>query len=191
MLTTSRGVRICRRRQGYGRMRAVDLFKKPGDNETMINPPWLAGFFDGDGSVGIYRRKARDRHPEEWFLRIGIGQKDRQVLDLIQDEFGGHLRHRGSVNKHGRYGEVWELVWTHKKAEHVLEAIAPHSLVKADEVKIAQEFRTLKNKVGQPNAPREQYEELATRLKDVKKKRNAQSKDSPKTATLHRVDEAG
>lgn len=154
----------------------------------MINPAWLAGFFDGDGSVGIYRRKARDTHPEEWFVRVSIGQKERRVLDLIKQELGGYLHHRGSTNKHGRYGEVWELIWTHKKAEPILELIAPYVLVKADEVRIAQEFRALKNKVGQPNAPRDQYEELATRLKDVKKKRNAQGKENPQTATLHRVD---
>lgn len=162
-----------------------------GHNRVMINPAWLAGFFDGDGTVGIYRRKARNGHPEEWFLRVSIGQKNREVLDHIQDQHGGHLRHRGSTNSHGTYGEVWELIWTHRKAGEILDLIAPYSLVKTLEIVIAQEFRSIKNSPGKPNAPREQYRKLAAALKHVKSIRNSPVEKTSEAATPNRVDEAG
>lgn len=136
-----------------------------------MDTAWLAGFFDGDGSVGIYRRKARDRHPEEWFLSVGFGQHSKRVLELIRDCYGGVLYHRGSRNSFGTWGEVWQLSFTHRKAEMILRDIVDHLIIKRREVEIALAFRESKNAVGKPNADRKLYEKFAKELKSARAER--------------------
>lgn len=48
---------------------------------------WLAGFFDGEGCVRL------EPHQDGYYLypRLILTQKDRQILRLVQSEFGGKL----------------------------------------------------------------------------------------------------
>jgi len=119
---------------------------------------WLAGFFDGDGSVGIYRRKAHstDRtHPEEFFISAAFTQRDPAILHEIRARFGGgHLTFRSSAYKgHAKAGSgAWNLIYTHGQALVVLEAIREHVRIKRAEVEQAVAFQRRKAGRGVPTS---------------------------------------
>ena len=58
--------------------------------ETELNLSYLAGFFDGEGSISILKRKKGDWNISH-FLRVSIGQKDGATLDWIKEKFGGNV----------------------------------------------------------------------------------------------------
>ena len=57
----------------------------------MITKQWLAGFFDGEGTVHLGFRKpnkqSRMTNPS-YYLRISIAQKDKNILDEVQRFLG-------------------------------------------------------------------------------------------------------
>ena len=65
-----------------GKMRKIDL-------------AYLAGFFDGEGSCGLYTTKGRiqpDGSRQEYFYsRVSIGNTDREIPALCKEIFGGGL----------------------------------------------------------------------------------------------------
>jgi hypothetical protein len=104
---------------------------------------YLAGFFDGEGSVTIARVRANglsDYHK----IVVAVGQraKYREVLDRIQAEFGGYvmLRQQESRVRH-LWAEhaVWQLQ-DKRGIERFLAAIQPHSMVKREQIRIGLEF---------------------------------------------------
>ncbi len=50
---------------------------------------YLAGFFDGEGYIGLLKRIKRKKYLE-YFVQIAIGQNDGATLDWIKDNFGGN-----------------------------------------------------------------------------------------------------
>ncbi len=89
-----------------------------------LNLAWVAGFFDGEGCVSIYRFRGRPK------MQVSIAQKDRTLLDLIAIEFPE------SVGP--SFGDgVWHLFFNGVKARGFLEAIRPYSLGKAAQIDMA------------------------------------------------------
>ena len=58
-----------------------------GFEPTEVEKAYLAGFFDGEGWVGIYVH-GRYNSPE---LRVSISQKDVEILHWIQDRYNGNV----------------------------------------------------------------------------------------------------
>lgn len=85
-----------------------------------INPAWLAGFIDGEGTVGVYRLG----HAAAPQVRVQIPQKKKDVLELIEDSYPGgfYLRHPKTT--------VWTYVLQGRKTRTILEDIAPFVFVK-------------------------------------------------------------
>lgn len=98
----------------------------------MVTDTYLAGFFDGEGCV-MTRRQANGY----WELRLSVGQIDPAPLYLLQGRFGGGI-YRKSRGLLGR--QVWAWVTTGNQAAKALEALAPHLIVKRDQVLLALEF---------------------------------------------------
>lgn len=83
---------------------------------------WLAGFIDGDGSIGCYYQSGRS------VPRVTIAQKERDVLDYIVECVG-----TGSVGKRGHTstGNVMHaLVFGSKKSRELCEEIYPYLWIK-------------------------------------------------------------
>ena len=71
------------------------------------NDAWLSGFIDGEG---CFTHTGGSRSPK---FKIGLHGDDREVLDSLQQEFGGHVyeRRTGHVDWHvTRRSELAELV---------------------------------------------------------------------------------
>lgn len=90
-----------------------------------LNPKYLAGFFDGEGSVTISKQTSR------WYvLQLSINQKKSDILKIIQKQYGGYLyfdRRNGCSYLH----------ITANKAEKFLKDIFPYSVVKREQIKMA------------------------------------------------------
>lgn len=87
---------------------------------------WVAGFFDGEGSVGLYQRPSNG--PNAYRLSVRVSQKRPEVLRLLRSMFGGSLRRSPGTPE-------WEVA--DRNAATFLTAIRPHLRVKANEVDVA------------------------------------------------------
>ena len=85
-----------------------------------ISAEYAAGFFDGEGWVGIEHRAGW------WRVSVSIGQLDPRPLQMMKDRWGGAIaqRDRGeSATFH-----VWRI--STKQAQGFLEDITPFVIVK-------------------------------------------------------------
>jgi hypothetical protein len=90
----------------------------------MLSDEYIAGFFDGEGSVGI------DAYGK---VRVSIAQKRPEILYMIQEQYNGYV-----YSKHHPVFEGYMLNFLGKKdCQKILTAIFPYLVVKRDEVEIA------------------------------------------------------
>ena len=100
--------------------------------ETELNLSYLAGFFDGEGSISILKRKKGDWNISH-FLRVSIGQKDGATLDWIKEKFGGNVYF---VKRDGSY--LWAV--TDKNAYLFLKKIQNYLQYKKPQADLAIQF---------------------------------------------------
>jgi len=111
---------------------------------------YLAGFFDGEGCVGIYPHRNSQTGKQYYELTITVTQKDRTILNLFQAHFGGNIVRTGKPNI-----RRWYL--SGPSGAIFLTEILPYLMVKAGQAKIALEFqraktaRQLKGNIGRGN----------------------------------------
>lgn len=98
---------------------------------TKLTPEYLAGFFDGEGSVGHVIRNGRE------CLQISLSNNYKPILDAVEDKFdgGGVYKDTGSQKYDSR---CWK--W-HCSNNSVMKAfltfVVPHLTFKQAEVSIA------------------------------------------------------
>ena len=97
----------------------------------VVTPQWLAGFFDGEGTVDIRIAKTHGGKYMRFELRVQVAQRDRAPLRLIQDQYGGSIQ--------GSHCGMW--VATGATALTFLRAIAPYSVCKADQIAVGIRFQ--------------------------------------------------
>ncbi len=122
----------------------------------------MAGFFDGEGYIGILKRKRKDWNTE-YFIQVSIGQNDGGTMDWILDNFGGHLH---KIKRDDSY--YW--ICSNKKAYEFLKKITPYLKYKKPQAELAIEFYEKRN-LSKP-IPKEELdrrENIYQRLKDAKK----------------------
>jgi hypothetical protein len=103
---------------------------------------YTAGLFDGEGCVDIYKATTSKASKNiSLMLRVAIVQKDGQIMNFLQDNFGGYV----GVDKHnGHYIHRWDI--RSQKAKEFLKLIYPFVIIKKEQVKLALEFETMKGK---------------------------------------------
>lgn len=103
-----------------------------------ITPQWLAGFFDGDGHVGISRYKSTGG---KYYLRLKVKftGKDCTTLSLIGSMYGFES---GPYFKNSpKYkSEVYELDMGGKKAAEFLRKIKDYVVIRRKQVELALQF---------------------------------------------------
>ncbi len=110
----------------------------------MIEPSkaaYLAGFFDGEGSVYAatrwHRHNEKDRRPTPTIF-VCMTNTHFYVMRVHQEMFGGTLTERNNLKPNLQAQIQWHLCA--KKAEPYLRAIAPYLIVKRDVVNVAIEY---------------------------------------------------
>jgi hypothetical protein len=105
---------------------------------------YVAGFFDGEGSIQLYMAMRANKNGKDYLrsqLYVSVTQLDPTVLNRLKDEFGGNVyERRPRATKSGEEHRRWDWVATSKVALSFLEAIRPYLIVKAEEADCAIEF---------------------------------------------------
>lgn len=124
-----------------------------------IETAYLAGFFDGEGTVGIYGSYGQ--------LRLQVGGTDEASIRRFYNRYGGTIPNYVPARSFGKK-RMWKWSVTGAKAKTVLADLLPHLHVKK-----AQAFEALKlpmnfERKRLPITEREYRAELARRLKALK-----------------------
>lgn len=134
---------------------------------------WAAGFFDGEGYVGIARRRnkwtrKRDNTVQQYdyyTLVAKVGQVVEEPLLKLQQLFGGTITKtpRNLLKPKWHQIRTWELQG--ETAENFLVSIRPYLVVKAQQADIALEYRLT---VGKGKINVEEVERFRTSLMAIK-----------------------
>lgn len=114
------------------------LLRKTFVDTRELKKAYLAGIFDGEGSISIIR------HPDTVIplLHIAISQTNFPFLNEISKIYGGNC----SENKNGCWN--WQLYGAAKQVRF-LSAIQPYAILKAEEIAISIELCRLTPEKGQ------------------------------------------
>ena len=131
---------------------------------------YLAGFFDGEGSIGIYPKKNKRGYMCYQYL-LQISNTNRKVLELFQKRYGGSITKRQRVERHKQLWN-WQL-GSAGKIRVALSELLPFLYVKKQEAQIMLEVvATIKRTCyGRPvPATMMQFRlECADKLKELKR----------------------
>jgi hypothetical protein len=153
---------------------------------------YLAGFFDGEGSVTINRLKRADHSADgryktdSYTLHAVIGNTDPTVVVWAQSLFGGYLVPRPARKAHQKPAVHW--VICNQWAMRFLETIRPYLRMKMNVVDVAINFQRAMRKHGPKRTPpeviawREEQRETIRLMNGRKKKA-----DDPLTPPPSRV----
>jgi hypothetical protein len=132
-----------------------------------ITLSYMAGFFDGEGSISILKRKKGDWNIS-YFLRVSVGQKDGETLGWIRDNFGGNVY---DVKRDGSF--VWAI--SDSKAYEFIKLITPYLKYKKPQAELAISFQEDRmnikrnRKVGLTENELHLREEMFLKMKSLKK----------------------
>jgi len=105
---------------------------------------YLAGFFDGEGSVAVYRRNAGDK--KGYCLRVQLTQnvtKDSTILfNKIREYFDVSLNIQDTLSGNKKYNAAL----SGDKAANFLQQIKSHLFLKKEQVKVALDWHLSKPK---------------------------------------------
>lgn len=94
---------------------------------------YCAGFFDGEGCVGIRANKTGCT-----FLCVTINNTNREVLELFLKQFGGLFYNYRKATDKWKEAYMWRIHGI--GAKKFLDLIYPHVIVKKQQVKLALEY---------------------------------------------------
>jgi hypothetical protein len=122
---------------------------RPSRTPTEAEVAWAAGFFDGEGSVGIYLYTGKNRHA--FNLQMTAGQVDIRPLLLLREIFGGRIETQ-YAGKAGRGRTLWR--WSAGGREAIgeaLRAMIPYLVVKREQAQVVLDYL---DSSGPPNSAR-------------------------------------
>lgn len=105
----------------------------------MFSIEYLAGFFDGEGCIDVQRvldPQKRGRLYVRPRVRVGLAANGRYLLEMLQAQYGGHLRDRTSNNPKQQNSASWEML-SGKDMRRFLEPLVPHLVIKREQAKLA------------------------------------------------------
>ena len=92
-----------------------------------ITDDYLAAFIDGEGSFTI----GKQRH--KFYFRVAISNTNREILELIQKCYGGHLR---EMKVKGKRKRSFSLDWTGQKAIEISKILKDKLFIKKQQAEI-------------------------------------------------------
>lgn len=117
---------------------------------TVVSAEYLAGFFDGEGSVMLCQtgRMMPDGFRNSWTLKCAIPQVDVNVLAAIKADWGGTIALSSKAKHSTNQRQVYRLQWFGDDAVEMLKSIYPHLILKKDRAELAFQFDKLKKAGG-------------------------------------------
>ncbi len=106
---------------------------------SKLNAKYLAGFIDGEGCIRIDKSVWKDKSRSTCYkVQVVIGHTCLEPLASIQKQFGGSLRAIKRQKK--EWKDAYMLQLTGQNARVLLNKIAPHVIVKKEQLELAQKF---------------------------------------------------
>lgn len=105
-----------------------------------IDKAYVAGLFDGEGNVRIYKHKGTRMTSPQYTVMACITNLNRGVLDFLRNKFGGDIQSR---NRSNRWRTCYELRLSPGSAVPFFKAILPYLKIKNPQVKLALELHRL------------------------------------------------
>lgn len=107
--------------------------------------PYLAGLFDGEGSVILTRRFKYDRNRvkrKSFVVYVTISNTHKEVIDFVKNTFGGSVysRERATTDKIRCNYRCWVWVASNLVAYKVLKALYPSLIIKKEEAREILEY---------------------------------------------------
>jgi hypothetical protein len=106
---------------------------------TELELAYLAGFFDGEGSVGIYNTSNRRRATRGFQMKVTVSQTDPLILNEIKEHFGGTLL--VCRDKAATVRTCWQWTASSLIAAAFLRAVLPHLRQKREQAELALQFQ--------------------------------------------------
>lgn len=103
---------------------------------------WSAGFFDGEGYIGIFKYLPVCRVSYSYNVRAAVSNINYESLLLLQSLYGGKVYYMGKNSERGRYYCRWAIEGR-PKVTFFLDNIEPYSIVKREQILLAREFIAL------------------------------------------------
>jgi hypothetical protein len=133
--------------------------------DKRLSPSYLAGIFDGEGSVGI--NKSARQGGGSWASAYAyITNTDLKLLETIEGNFGGHIRKLKTLP--GRK-QLYRIEWYGAKADNLFRLLKATGelITKERRVDLAIQFRELKPNNGKGNGCRKYDPELWNQLSRI------------------------
>ena len=124
---------------------------------TRVDLAYMAGFFDGEGSVSLYIKGKR------YELQVCLSNTNEWVVRLFQFNFGGgvYLDKRNEKNPNHRDAWRWQL--RAKKAVKFLNVLHPYLILKKPQSALATSFQA-RRKLGRTVPPGLRVQDEADRI---------------------------
>lgn len=136
----------------------------------MLSLEYLAGYFDGEGTVGIY--KVRSGKGEGFALHVIIANTYLPILVEIQEQFGGKIFASEHTSPQGYARRTMHhLRFTGASARNFLGQIYPHLREKKEQAELAINFPSRRGKKNRDVDTIELQEKLSQRIRQLKKAR--------------------
>ncbi len=138
-----------------------------------LTPQYLAGFFDADGSVGIYNIKTKGNNSYQVNITIAnSGWHGRVICNLLRDKFGGSIIET-TAKKSTHRNAFWYKINGFQKVKEFLLYIKDHLIIKKDQAILCLEFiDKVHSKYRQHRTEEEikEYEQYELKCKEMKRK---------------------
>lgn len=106
----------------------------------MVSLDYLAGFFDGEGSVAIIRADKGGAHRSPTYvLRVSVAGTNPAPLKMFAEKFGGGIYAKRMYSD--AHTPSFDWVIQARRAAEFLSAIAPLLVVKRNEAEVGMEFQ--------------------------------------------------
>ena len=128
---------LCVRAESRGRRPSLVLKRRILKALTPTELAYLAGFFDGEGSINIARGWERSG-TRYYQLMAAVTQTSLPVLESYRDAFGGGIT---TVKLQGlNYAQRWQWQLYSRGMRHFLEALYPFIRLKERQFQLAMDF---------------------------------------------------
>lgn len=133
-----------------------------------IDLAWAAGFIDGEGAVGLYKKNTSHCY-FSFFVRISVANTNLPALERLKNMFGGSIQR---TNHNGRNQKpCWTWYCQSALAAKTLEQLLPYLFVKREQAELCIFSRRYLRYNGRPRSRyrTKKQQELSDKIKLLKR----------------------
>ena len=137
-------------------------------DEKVFTDAYVAGFFDGDGSLAAILEKQTSKYLRTYRPRIRINftqhLRHLKMLEKLRDYLGA-----GNVRKHSSHDMAELVIQDRIEISRILKRLLPHLILKKNQVILALEILSLMGKNTRTNRiSKENYIKILNRIKSIR-----------------------